>query len=69
MELNKNSNFKFHLDCLFMIAFNELVLFASNVGCTTTINVFKPSALNPKFQHFMPIYIFKTLLYNNEFRA
>jgi len=64
MEFNENLNFKFHLVCLFMIAFNELILFTSNAGCTMTINVFEPHALNPKFQHFMPIYIFKSLLYN-----
>jgi hypothetical protein len=35
-------------------------LFIGDVGDTATINVLKSCALNPKFQHFLPIF-FKIL--------
>jgi hypothetical protein len=31
-------------------------LFIGDVGDTATINVLKSCALNPKFQHFLPIF-------------
>jgi hypothetical protein len=42
-------------------------LFTGNVGCTSDINVFKPSALNLKFPIFSHIFK-KSVTYNNELK-
>ncbi len=34
-------------------------MFIGDVGCSVAINVFEPRALNPKFQHFVPIFLKK----------
>ncbi len=43
-------------------------MFTSDVGCILAKNVIKPCVLNLKFQHFIPIYIFKLLLITMNWR-
>jgi hypothetical protein len=63
MDLNRIQwDSKFHPICLFLIVFYKPVLSTGDVRCTTATNVFKPCALNPKFQHFIPNFFFKMLL-------